>query len=81
MLRDFNNFLHIIYAYMVTFTLFVYLFNPNKNTEIYTVHRKSAKKYRDVNFCSYCPALLSTSLFTTQSRKMHKMNHEDQFKL
>ncbi len=27
------------------------------NTEIYTVYRKSAKKYRDMN-CSYRPALI-----------------------
>ncbi len=38
MLPDFNPFLHIIYAYMVTFTLFVYLFNPNKNIYIYTAY-------------------------------------------
>ncbi len=29
-----------------------------QNTETYTVYRKSAKKYRDMNFCSYRPTLI-----------------------
>ncbi len=38
-------FLHIICAYMVTFTLFVCLFNPNtKFRDMHTIYRKSAKK-------------------------------------
>ncbi len=39
---------------MVTFTLFICLIQI-QNTEICIVYRKSAKKYRDINFCSYCP--------------------------
>ncbi len=31
-----------------------------QNTEIYTAYCKSAKRYRDMNFCSYRPALLLT---------------------
>ncbi len=34
----------------------------NENTEIYTVYRKSAKKYQDMKFCPYCPALHTASL-------------------
>ncbi len=33
------------------------------NTEIYTVYRKSANKYRDINFCSYHPALIYVCLY------------------
>ncbi len=44
MLCDFNTFLHIIYAYMVTYTLFVYLFNPNtKYRDIYRIPQISQK--------------------------------------
>ncbi len=39
----YKPFLHIIYAYMVTFTLFICLIQI-QNTEICTVYRKSAKK-------------------------------------
>ncbi len=39
----------------------LYLFNPN--TEINTVYRKSAKKYRDMNFSSYRPALDTIIVF------------------
>ncbi len=61
MLCDFNTFLHIIYDYMVTFTLFVYLFNPNtKYRDIYRIPQIS-QKYRDMNFCSYRPALVCVS--------------------
>uniref|UniRef100_A0A673J953 glutaminase n=1 Tax=Sinocyclocheilus rhinocerous TaxID=307959 RepID=A0A673J953_9TELE len=35
----------------------------NKNTEIYTVYRKSAKKFRDINFCPYRPALVCGRLW------------------
>ncbi len=34
-----------------------------QNTERYTVYRKSAKKYRDINFCSYRPALFKITFF------------------
>ncbi len=49
-------FLHIIYAYIHFICLFLLI--QMQNTEIYTVYRKSAKKYRYINFCSYRPALL-----------------------
>ncbi len=29
-----------------------------QKTEIYTAYRKSAKKYRDIHFCLYLPALI-----------------------
>ncbi len=47
-------FLYTIYAYMLSFTLFVYLFN--QNTEIYTAYRKSANKYRDMIFLLLSPS-------------------------
>ncbi len=35
---------------------FIYLLNPN--TKYLDMYSKSAKKYKDIKFCSYCPALL-----------------------
>ncbi len=34
-----------------------------QNTEIYNIYRKSAQKYRDMNCCSYRPALVYYSVF------------------
>ncbi len=48
-----NPFLHITHAY-IHFICLIQI----QNTEIYTVYRKSAKKYRDINFCSYRQALI-----------------------
>ncbi len=39
---QFEPFLHIIYAYMVMFTLFICLMQI-QNTEVCTIYRKSAK--------------------------------------
>ncbi len=46
-LYDFNYFLHIIYAYMITFTLFICLIQI-QNGEIYTAYHKSAKKHTEI---------------------------------
>ncbi len=55
------NVILTLFAYMVTFTLFICLIQI-QNADICTVYRKSAKKYRDINFCSYCPALLGRNV-------------------
>ncbi len=39
MLCDFNSFLYIIYAYMVTFTYFLFFLIQIQNTEIYTANQ------------------------------------------
>ncbi len=39
---------HIIYAYMVTFTLFVCLIQIQKNRDIHTIYRKTAKKKPEI---------------------------------
>ncbi len=54
MICDFNTFLHILYAYLVTFTLFVYLFN--KNTKYRDIYRKSAKKIQRYEFVLISPS-------------------------
>ncbi len=43
-----------VYAYIVTLILFICLIKYK--IPRCTVYRKSAKKYWDINFCSYCPS-------------------------